>query len=54
MGVGVNSSYILLPDGHKIPMIRENGAMVLNAMLVDRSDTRKYDLVAPVVPIEVP
>ena len=26
--VEVNSSYIQLPDGHKIPMIRENGAMV--------------------------
>ena len=34
-------------------MIRENGAMVLNATLVDRRNM-KCDLVAPVVPIAVP
>ena len=28
LGVGVNSSYIHLLDGHKIPMITENGSMV--------------------------
>ena len=35
-GVGVNSSYIQLPDGYKIPMIKEYGAIVLNATLVDK------------------
>ena len=34
-------------------MIRENGAVVLNATLVDRRDMT-CDLVAPVVPTEVP
>ena len=34
-------------------MTRENGAMVLNATLVDRRDV-KCDLVAPVVPVAVP
>ena len=48
-----NSSFIQLPDGHKIPMIREHGAMVLNATLVDRRDMT-CDLVAPVAPNEVP
>ena len=48
-----DSSFIQLPDGHKIPMIRENGTMVLNATLVDRRNM-KCDLVAPVVPIAVP
>ena len=52
-GVQVNSSFIELPDGHNIPMIRENGAMVLNATLADRRNM-KCDLVAPVVPIAVP
>ena len=52
-GVQGDSSFIKLPDGHKIPMIRENGAMVLNATLVDRRNM-KCDLVAPVVPIAVP
>ena len=50
---GGNSSFIQLLDGHKIPMIRENGAMVLNATLVDRGDMN-CDLVASVVPTEVP
>ena len=35
-GVGVNRLYIQLPDGNKIPMIRENGAIVLNTTLVDK------------------
>ena len=52
-GVEGSSSFIQLPDGHKIPMIRENGAMVLNATLFDRRNM-KCDLVAPVVPIAVP
>ena len=52
-GVEVNSSFIQLPDGYTIPMIRENGAMVSNATLVDRRDMT-CDLVAPVVPTEVP
>ena len=34
-------------------MIKENGAMLLNATLVDRRD-KTCDLVAPVVPTEVP
>ena len=38
-GVEGESSYIQLPDGHKIHMIRENGAMVLNATWVDRRNT---------------
>ena len=42
-----------LPCGHNIAMIGENGAMLLNATLVDRSDMRKCDMVAPVVPIGV-
>ena len=46
---GENSSFIQLPDGHKIPTIRENGSMVLNATLVDRRDMT-WDLVSPVVP----
>ena len=52
-GVQGDNSFIQLPDGHTIPMIRENGAMVLNATLVDRWNM-KCDLVAPVVPIAVP
>ena len=52
-GVQGDSSFIQLPDGHKIPMIRENGAMVLNATLVHRQNM-KCGLVAPVVPIAVP
>ena len=52
-GVQGDSSFIQLPDGHNIPMIRENGTMVLNATLVDRRNM-KCDLVAPVVPIAVP
>ena len=52
-GVQGDSSFIHSPDGHKIPMIRKNGAMVLNAALVDRRNM-KCDLVAPVVPIAVP
>ena len=36
-----------------MPMIMENGAMVLDATLVDRRETT-CDLVAPVVPIAVP
>ena len=35
-GVHGDSSFIQLPAGHKIPMIRENGTMVLNATVVDR------------------
>ena len=31
---------VQLPDGHKIPMIRENGTMVLNATLVDRRNMK--------------
>ena len=53
-GVRVNSSYIQLLDGHKNPMLRENGATVLKATLVDKSGTRNCDLVALVVPIEMP
>ena len=34
-------------------MIKENGAMLLNATLVDRRD-KTCNLVAPVVPTEVP
>ena len=49
-GVEENSSFIQLLDGHKIPMLRENGTKVLNATLVDRRNM-KCDLVAPVVPI---
>ena len=53
-GVHGDSSFIhCLIDGHKIPMTRENGTMVLNATLVDRRNM-KCDLVAPVVPIAVP
>ena len=52
-GVQGDSSFIHVPDGHKIHMIRENGAVVLNATLVDRRNM-KCDLVAPVVPIAVP
>ena len=52
-GVQGDSSFIQLPDGHEIPMYRENGTMVLNATLVDRRNM-KCDLVAPVVPIAVP
>ena len=52
-GVHGDNSFIQLPDGHKIPMIRENGTMVLNVTLVDRRNM-KCDLVAPVVPIAVP
>ena len=37
----------------KIPMIRENDAMVLNATLVDGQDMT-CDFVVPVVPTEVP
>ena len=51
-GVEEDSSFIQL-DGYKIPMIRENGAMVLYATLVDGRDMTG-DLVAPVVPTEVP
>ena len=53
LGVEGNSSFIQLLDGHNIPMIRENGAMVLNATLVDRRDMI-CDLVALVVPTAVP
>ena len=49
----LNSECIQLLDGHKIPMIRESGAMVLNATVVDKSDMRIFDLVALVVQIEV-
>ena len=42
-----------LPCGHNIAMIGENGAMLLNATLLDRSDMRTCDMVAPVVPIRV-
>ena len=52
-GVHGDSSFIQLPDGHKIPMIRENGTMVLNATLVDRRNM-KSDVVARVVPVAVP
>ena len=52
-GVGVNSSCIQLPDEHIIPMIRENGAMVLNVVLVDKSDMRNCEMVAPSVPLEM-
>ena len=52
-GIQGESSFIQLPDGHKIVMIRANGTMVLNATLVDRRNM-KCDLVAPVVPIAVP
>ena len=52
-GVERNSSFVQWSDGHKIPMIRENEAMVLNSTLVDRRDMT-CDLVAPVVPIAVP
>ena len=52
-GVHGVSSFIQLPDGHKITMIRENGTMVLNATLVDRRNM-KCDLVALVVSIAVP
>ena len=52
-GVQGSSSFIQLPDGHEIPVIRENGAVVLNATLVDRRNM-KCDLVAPVVPNAVP
>ena len=52
-GVEENSSFIQLLDGHKIPMIRENGTKVLNATLVDRRNVKGV-LVAPVVPIAVP
>ena len=51
-GVQGENSFIQLPDGHKIVMIRENGTMDLNATLVDRRNM-KCDLVAPVVPIAV-
>ena len=44
-GVEGNSSFIQLLDGQKISMIRENGAMVLNATLVDRRNMT-CDLVA--------
>ena len=44
-GVQGDSSFIQLSDGHKIPMIRENGTMVLNSTLVDRRNM-KCDLVA--------
>ena len=50
-GVQGDSSFIQLPDGHNIPMIRENGTVVLNATLVDNM---KCDLVALVVPIAFP
>ena len=52
-GVEENSSFIQLPAGHEIPMIRENGTMVLNATLVERRNM-KCDLVAPLVPTAVP
>ena len=52
-GVQGSSSFIQFLDGHKNPMIRENGTMVVNATLVDRRNM-KCDLVAPVVPIAVP
>ena len=52
-GVQGESSPIQLPDGHKIPMIRENGTMVLYATLFDRRNM-KCELAAPVVPIAVP
>ena len=51
---GENSLYIQLLDGHKILMIRDNGAMVLNAVFVDKNGMRKCDTVAAVVRIEVP
>ena len=52
-GAEENNPFIQLPDGHQIPMIREIGVMVLDATLVDRRDMT-CDLVAPVVPTEVP
>ena len=52
-GVQGDSSFIQLPDGHKIPMIRENGTMVLNATVVDRRNM-KCNLVTPVVLVAVP
>ena len=52
-GVHGDSSFIQLPDGHKIPMNRAKVAIVSNATLVDRRNM-KCDLVAPVVPTEVP
>ena len=52
-GVQGSSSFIQLPHGHKIPMTRENEAMVLNETLVDRRNMG-CDLVAPVVPIAIP
>ena len=52
-GVEENSSFIQLLAGHEIPMIRENGTIVLNATLVERRNM-KCDLVAPLVPIAVP
>ena len=51
-GIQRESSFIQLPDGHKILMIRANGTLVLNATLVDRRNM-KCDLVAPVVPTAV-
>ena len=48
-----HSSFIQLPDGHEIPWIRENEAMVRNATLLDRRDMT-WDLVAPAVPTDVP
>ena len=52
-GVERNRSFIQLPGGHKIPMVRENGAMVLIATSIVRRDMTR-DLVASVVPTEVP
>ena len=51
-GVQGDNSFIQLPDGYTISMIRENGAMFLKATLVDRRNM-KCDLVAPVVPTAV-
>ena len=42
-----------LPEGHRIPKIRENGAMVLDATLLDEQDLRKRTLVAPMSQVEV-
>ena len=50
-GVEGNRSFIQLLDGHKISMVRENGAMVFNATLIVRRDMT-CDLVASVVPTE--
>ena len=40
LGVHGDNSFIQLPDGHKIPTIRENGTLVLNATVVDRRNMK--------------